>query len=219
MFSLAMKDRGAAARDEFAKSLDQVREQLTARLGEVDTKTLRKQGKALRKQSKVLAAQGLDYAGEVRHQLKKTGLPGALLSAVPPKKKKRRWPLAALLVGAGVGAIAATAYFLYDRQRREAVRQRLTEVQGAAYERYVNLGGQVRGKVNGSDLRDRVVAAISGGGEFPKGLDIEVEGRTVYLKGEVADAAAADAAAERAHTVDGVVAVVNHTTSPAPSQG
>jgi osmotically-inducible protein OsmY len=217
MFSLALKDRGPAARDELQKNLDQLRDELASRLGEVDVKTLRKRGKALRKQSQELAAEGLDYAGEVRRQLKKTGLPGALL--VPQRRRrKRRWPLMAMLVGAGIGAAAVTAYFLYDRQRREAVRQRLSEVQGAAYERYVSLGGS-HGKVNGSDLRDRVVSAISGDGEFPKGLEVEIEGRTVYLKGEVADAAAADAAAERAHTVEGVVAVVNHTTSPAPSQG
>ncbi|MGH7910294.1 MAG: BON domain-containing protein [Candidatus Dormibacteraceae bacterium] len=215
MFSNAIKDRGTAARDELAKNLEQVRSELVSRLADVDTKALRKQGRAL-------ASHGADYASEVRHQLEKTGVPVGFLPE--RRRKRRRWPLAALLVGAGIGVAATTAYFLYDRQRRAAVRQRLGDVQGAAYDRYVNLGGVqgairgVRGKVNGSDLKDKVVAAISGGGEFPKGLDIEVEGRTVYLKGEVEDAASADAAAERAHTVDGVVAVVNHTTSPAPSQ-
>jgi osmotically-inducible protein OsmY len=47
---------------------------------------------------------------------------------------------------------------------------------------------------------------------------VEVEGRTVYLKGAVADPAAADAAAERAHAVEGVVAVVNHTTTPSSTR-
>ncbi len=215
MFSIAIKERGAAVRDQLAGNLDQVRSGVVSRLADVDTAALKKQGQAL-------AAHGLDYAAEVRRQVEKTGVPMPFLPE--PRPKARRWPLAAILVGVGLGVAATTAYFLYDRQRREAVRKRLNQVQGAAYDRYTNLGGVqgaiqgVRGRVNGSDLKDKVVAAISGGGEFPKGLEVEVEGRTVYLKGEIADAAAADAAAERAHTVDGVVAVVNHTTSPAPSQ-
>jgi osmotically-inducible protein OsmY len=43
-------------------------------------------------------------------------------------------------------------------------------------------------------------------------VDVAVEGRTVYLRGSVDDPAAVDAAAERIHAVDGVVAVVNLTT-------
>jgi hypothetical protein len=42
-----------------------------------------------------------------------------------------------------------------------------------------------------------------------------VEGRTVYLRGAVNDPGAVDAAAERAHAIPGVVAVVNLTTSAA----
>jgi hypothetical protein len=207
-------ERGAAARDALAGNLALLRSGLIARLAEVDTAALKKQGQAL-------AAHGVDYAGEVRRQVEKTGVPVPFL---PEPRSKRHWPLIAILAGVGLGVAASTAYFLYDRQRREAVKKRLTQVQSAAYDRYVHLGGVqgaiqgVRGRVNGSDLKDKVVAAISGGGEFPKGLEVEVEGRTVYLKGEIEDAASADAAAERAHTVDGVVAVVNHTTSPAPSQ-
>jgi hypothetical protein len=57
-----------------------------------------------------------------------------------------------------------------------------------------------------------------GGGGGPYGLVIVVEGRTVYLRGAVADPAFVDAAAERAHGVRGVVAVVNLTTSAAREQ-
>lgn len=216
MFSTAIKQRGTGARDDLAKNLHQVRSRAVSRLPDVDTRALKKQGQSL-------ANQVLEYVAEVRHQLEKRGVPADFLPPTP-KPKRSRWPLAAILAGIGLGVAATTAYFLYDRQRRESVKQRLNQVQSAAYDRYTNLGGVqgaihgVRGRVNGSDLKDKVVAAISGGGEFPKGLEVEVEGRTVYLKGEIADAAAADAAAERAHTVDGVVAVVNHTTSPAPSQ-
>lgn len=214
MFSIM--ERGAAVRDQLAGNIGQVRSGVVSRLANVDTEALKTQGQAL-------AAHGLDYAGEVRRQVEKTGVSVPFLPQPKPKATPR-WPLAAILVGVGIGVAATTAWLLYDRKRREAVQKRLNQVQSAAYDRYVNLGGVqgalqgVRGKVNGSDLKDKVVAAISGGGEFPKGLEVEVEGRTVYLKGEIQDAAAADAAAERAHTVEGVVAVVNHTTSPAPSQ-
>lgn len=214
MFSIM--ERGAAVRDQLAGNIGQVRSGVVSRLANVDTEALKTQGQAL-------AAHGLDYAGEVRRQVEKTGVPVPFLPQPKPKATPR-WPLAAILVGVGIGVAATAAWLLYDRKRREAVQKRLNQVQSAAYDRYVNLGGVqgalqgVRGKVNGSDLKDKVVAAISGGGEFPKGLEVEVEGRTVYLKGEIQDAAAADAAAERAHTVEGVVAVVNHTTSPAPSQ-
>lgn len=214
MFSIM--ERGAAVRDQLTGNIGQVRSGVVSRLANVDTAALKSQGQAL-------AAQGLDYAGEVRRQVEKTGVPVPFLPQPKPQKASR-WPLAAILVGVGIGVAATAAWLLYDRKRRDAVQKRLNQVQSAAYDRYVNLGGVqgaiqgVRGKVNGSDLKDKVVAAISGGGEFPKGLEVEVEGRTVYLKGEIQDAAAADAAAERAHTVEGVVAVVNHTTSPAPSQ-
>jgi hypothetical protein len=224
MKSVAIRERGVLARDELGKRFDSVRDQVAERVGEIDTKELRKQGEAIREQ-------GLDYASRLRKALAARGIP---VHVIPdPKPKRRRWPLAAALAGLGVGAgVAITAYLLYDRRRREQLRERLTQVQSVAQERYVQLGGvsgavhQVRSKVqqrgqssNGADLSARVGQAIAAGGDLPKGLDVEVEGRTVYLKGEVTDAAVADAAAERAHTVDGVVAVVNHTTSPAPPKG
>jgi hypothetical protein len=225
MESVAMRERGVIARDELGKRFDSVRDQVAERVGEIDTKELRKQGESLREQ-------GLDYASRFRRALLVRGFPVHMIP--DPKPRRRRWPLAAVLAGVGVGAgVAIGAYLLYDRSRREKLRERLTQVQGVAQERYVQLGGvsgavhQVRSRVqqqrgqssNGSELSAKVGQAIAAGGDLPRGLDVEVEGRTVYLKGEVTDAAVADAAAERAHTVDGVVAVVNHTTSPAPPQG
>jgi hypothetical protein len=147
------------------------------------------------------------------------------------RKPKRRFPVVPVVIvgAAALGAAAVTAYFLYDRNRRELVRDRVNQVGSAARERYVQLGGvsgavqtvtsKVRGNGNhsGADLKVRVEEAIADGDALPGGLQIDVEGRTVYLKGEVADAKAADAAAERAHSVDGVVAVVNRTTTPSPN--
>ena len=56
---------------------------------------------------------------------------------------------------------------------------------------------------------------VADGGEPVSGVRVSVEGRTAYLRGSVEDPAAAEAAAERAQGVDGVVAVVNLTTAPA----
>jgi hypothetical protein len=224
MKSVALRKRGLIARDELGRTFDSVRGQVAERVGEIDTKELIKQGESLREQ-------GLDYASRVRKALMQRGIPVHFIPE--PKPRRRRWPVPAVLAGVGVGAgVALAAYLLYDRRRREQLRERLTQVQNVAQERYVQLGGvsgavnQVRSRVqqrtqsaNGSELSARVGEAIAAGGDLPKGLDVEVEGRTVYLKGEVADAAVADAAAERAHTVEGVVAVVNHTTSSAPPKG
>ena len=49
-------------------------------------------------------------------------------------------------------------------------------------------------------------------------LAVLLTGGTVYLRGAVADPASVDAAAERAHGVPGVVAVVNLTTSRSGDQ-
>jgi hypothetical protein len=214
MSLLAIKKRGLSARDEMGKTYGALRHRVAERVNDVDTASLRKQGRALKDQ-------GIDLAGTVRQQaLRQLGR----MPAAP--KPRRRFPVVpVVLVGAGVVGVAAAAWFLYDRKRREMVRDRVNQVGSAARERYVQLGGvngavqNVRSRIqrvaptNGTDLEIKVVEAIAITGELPVGLQVEVEGRTVYLKGEVNDPTAADAAAERAHSVDGVVAVVNHTTA------
>jgi hypothetical protein len=132
----------------------------------------------------------------------------------------------ALLVGTALGAAAVAAYMLYDRARREQVRQRISQMGTAARDRYTQLGGvsgavhTVRsrvGRTNGDgagDLQGRVIESMAEHHHLPPGLRVHVEGRTVYLEGEVPDAGSADAAAECAHSIEGVVAVVNHTTTP-----
>ena len=217
----AIKGRGLAARDGLGRTYGTLRGLVAERVSEVDTMQIRKQGDALRGQGGQLAASMRDSIARQIDRLPVT---------VPGRKPRRRFPVVPVAAaGAALGMAAAAAYLLYDRKRREAVRGRLNQVGGAARERYVQLGGvggamqTVRARVqrgtgsDGTELRSRVVTAISGGGELPSGLDIDVEGRTVYLKGKVTDAAAADSAAERAHSVDGVVAVVNRTTTPSAS--
>jgi BON domain len=215
MSLLAIRERGRTARDELGKTYGALRDLVVERVNDVDTASLRKQGRALKDQ-------GYDLAGTVREQaLRQLGrLP------VAPKPKRRQFPVVPVVVtGVAVVGVAATIWFLYDKRRREMVRDRFNQASSAARERYVQLGGvngameTVRSRIqkvvpaNGSDLESKVVEAIATTGELPKGLQVEVEGRTVYLKGEVTDPAAADAAAEKAHSVDGVVAVVNHTTA------
>jgi hypothetical protein len=208
MSFLAIKERGLSARDDLGKTYGALRGLVVERAGDVDTAAWRKQGSEL--------------ADSVRRTM---GQQLGRLGLVPEPRPRRQVPVVpVLLIGAALGAAAVTAYVLYDRNRRERMQERLGQVGIAARDRYTQLGGvsgavqTVKSRVqrvssNGAELQAKVVDAISGDGELPSGLRVEVEGRTVYLKGEVADPVAADAAAERAHSVDGVVAVVNHTTA------
>ena len=211
----ALKKRTETALDELARTYDLVRELLVQRLEEIDTRKVRKQmaGRLNGADMMLLRGRGYLYAGALRKGLERR---------VRPKPKRRRAPFVGL---AALGAGLATAgWLLYDRSRREAMRQRLTTAQSRARERYTSLGGvggalgKVTGRSNGGwqepSLRSRVEAAIAEGGTPPAGLEVSVEGRTVYLRGSVEDPAFVDAAAERIHGVDGVVAVVNLTTGP-----
>ena len=219
----ALKRRTETALDELARTYDLVRELLLQRLEEIDTRAMRKRGSAYASRmagqldgidTMVLRRRGYRYAGALRKELERR---------VRPKPRRRRAPFLGLAV---LGAsVAAAGWLLYDRSRREAMRQGLTTAQSRARERYTNLGGvgaalgKVTGRSNGGwqepSLKSRVEAAIAEGGTPPAGLEVAVEGRTVYLRGNVEDPAFVDAAAERIHGVDGVVAVVNLTTGPA----
>jgi hypothetical protein len=119
---------------------------------------------------------------------------------------------AAAAIGVAAGIIG---WVLYDRQRRDNVRERLGSLQTQARQRYADLTSSLsNGRKNGeAELKPKVEQAIAAGGTRPDGLDVSVEGRTVYLRGSVNDPAFVDAAAERVHGVPGVVAVVNLTTA------
>jgi hypothetical protein len=169
-----------------------------ARYAEVATKTARKSAKAARKN---------------------------LATRVRPRPR-RRVPMVGILV---VGAAAiGIGYLLYDRGRREAVAGRVNRLQHGARERYAELGGfggavgKVRDRVGATApevdeaaLEEQVREVVAAGGKPVAGVKVTVEGRTVYLRGAVDDPGAVDATAERVHGVDGVVAVVNLTTTPA----
>ena len=177
------------------KGFDQAREMLAQRLGEIDLEAMQKRGTKL--------------AGAVRTDLQRRIRP------------KRRGPSPGAMIGlAGIAlaglAAAGVGFLAYDRDRRAAARKRLEEVRSGVRERYAELStGRTKAE---ADLKEQVSKAIAEGGHMPDGLETAVEGRTVYLRGAVADAASVDAAAERAHGVPGVVAVVNLTTGRSNDQ-
>jgi hypothetical protein len=187
--------RGVRALDLAVTALDQARGTLAQRLDEMDVEAMRRRGVKL--------------ADSVRSDLRRR--------AQPRRRRVSPWGVAGIAGLVVLGAAAAgIGYVAYDRERREAARRRLTDAQSRARERYAELtGGRTRAEV---DLEARVRQAIVDGGTAPKGLELVVEGRTVYLRGAVADPAAVDTAAERIHGVPGVVAVVNLTTGAAAGE-
>jgi len=229
----SLKKRTETALDELARTYELVRELLIQRLEDVDTEGMRKRGSVYAGRlagrlddidTKALQRRGYRAAGALRKEVERR-VNKEVGRRVRPRSQPR-WPIAGLAVlGAG---LAALGWMMYDRNRRESVRQRLTEAQSRARSSYADLGGvggaigRVSGRTNGQDqgLKSRVEQAIAAGGTPPAGLETSVEGRTVYLRGSVDDPAAVDAAAERIHGVDGVVAVVNLTTGrPRTSPG
>ena len=189
------KRRGERALNDVVGVLDQARCALIRRLDDIDLRAMQKRGTRL--------------AGTVRSDVERR--------VRPRRRTPSPWTIAGIagLVTLGAAAVGI-GYVAYDRDRREAARRRLGDVQHRARERYAELiGGQTLAEAN---LEARVKQAIADGGRSPDGLELVVEGRTVYLRGAVADPAFVDAAAERVHGVPGVVAVVNLTTSSAAAE-
>jgi len=198
---VAFKKRGESVLDELAKTYELVRETLLERVDDIDTDAYRKRG------------------GRVARSMR-----ARVEQRIRPRRR-RRFPIAGLLLA---GTLAGLGYLLYDRRRRDMVRGRLTQVQVRTKERLDQMGGvqgavdNVMSKVrpNGQQqldetaLKTEVEKAIAAGGAPPQGLQVAVEGRTVYLRGTVDNPAFVDAAAERAQSVEGVAAVVNLTSSP-----
>lgn len=184
--------RGERALHEAIAALEQARGTIARRLDEIDLEAMRRRG------YKVAGSLRSDVERRVR----------------PRQRGLSPWSIAGIAGLVALGAAAAgVGYVVYDRERREAARRRLTGMQARARERYAELtSGRTEAE---AELQARVREAIAEGGTPPSGLDVVVEGRTVYLRGAVADPAFVDAAAERVHGVPGVVAVVNLTTGAA----
>ncbi len=182
------------------RSLEQARNEAVRRLERIDFEAVRKRGARV--------------ADTVQSNLgQRMRLPRGLELRVRPRPRRRipflAWGAAGMVLAGMVGA--GVARVLADREQREKLRQQLDGLRVRARERYAVLaGGRAQADV---DLEERVRGAIAARGAVPEGLEVSVEGRTVYLKGAVSDPAAVDEAAERVHDVDGVVAVVNLTTT------
>lgn len=180
--------------EELSKTAEAARALASERLDDVDTEAIARRT--------ARAAEGLRAA--LQRRLRPAGRAIQAPAAIVRRRRTLHW---GWLVGAGVlvGAVGV-GVLLSSRERRAA----LAGLPARALDRYAEL----RPRVGASEaaLRSAVERAVANGGSAPEGLTVAVEGRTVYLRGEVADPSAADAAAERAHGVPGVAAVVNLTT-------
>jgi hypothetical protein len=197
----AIKKKGDSALAELSRTYEMLRDQLAERLDEVD--------------ARALGNRAYSYSKDLRQRVEDRVRP----------QPKRRFPIAALVA---LGAAVGICFLLYDRRRRDMVQGRLTQLKVRTQERIApavgnglsgavdNVMGKMRGNTTELDqqkLKSEVEAAIATGEPLPDGLQIAVEGRTVYLRGTV-DPAIADQAAVRAQSVEGVAAVVNLTAAP-----
>jgi hypothetical protein len=203
--------------DELAPALKSVRNGLMNRLEEVDVDDLRKRGSRYAE----VASRSARRSAKVARQ--------KLATRMRPRPRRRvPVPVVGLLV-VGAAAAAGVGYLLMqDRRRRDAIAGKVTMLQQGARQRYAELGGvtgavdKVRTRVGApapeldeAALEEQVKEVVAEGGKPTAGLKVTVEGRTAYLRGAVDDPAAVDSVAERVHGVNGVVAVVNLTTTPA----
>src|SRR5689334_22669571 len=109
----ASKSRGDRALRALIGALDQAREVLVQRLDEIDLEAMRKRGDRL--------------AGSVRSDLQRR--------IRPRQRRPSPWGVAGITGLVVLSAAAAgIGYIVYDRERREAARQRLTGMQTRARE-------------------------------------------------------------------------------------
>ncbi len=208
-----IRKNGDSALSELARTYEMLRDELAARAGDLARRL---------DDLDVQALGGRAYASarDLRQRVEERVRPR------PRRSRPRAW-VALGLVTLGV------AWLTFDRRRRDQVQHRLAQLgsraqsgAGAVSKAVDSVMRRRSGGVTELDearLRSAVEAAFAGaaggeGGGRPEGLQVAVEGRTVYLRGTV-EPALADRAAERAQAVPGVAAVVNLTTPPQPAGG
>lgn len=204
---------GDTALSELAKTYELVRDELSGRMGDLagrlDDVDARRLGRRAYGSARDLRAH---VEGMVR----------------PAPARRRGLPIGLVLAGV---ATLGLAWLLYDRKRRDMIQGRITQLGVRTQEQMPAVRSGVTGAVDSvmgrmrrvqggtgrseGELRSEVEAAIAGAGAgaVPEGLQVAVEGRTVYLRGTV-EASVADQVAARAQEVDDVAAVINLTTSP-----
>ena len=197
----ALRTHGEAiageAQSEFATYLETLRSVLSERLESIDTRDIRK--RADRVSDRVTDAI-IDSIETARDRVR--------------PRPKRQVPIALIVLGGiAVGAGIAAAIL----GRRQDVRERFTELTGQAQKQLPQVVGKARGNGrNGhsgsqeeSQLRNAVEKAIFSGEQPTGNLRVDVEGRTVYLRGKLDDRTFVDEAVQKAQSVEGVAAVIN----------
>jgi osmotically-inducible protein OsmY len=129
------------------------------------------------------------------------------------RRPRRRIPWGLVIAG-GVG-FGIGAYLVANAERRRRLQDHASSLYGQAKERVPKMAGRIRSTVDETAVKTAVEAAILAQlGSPPGHLDVEVEGRTVYLRGRVEEPGFVDRAVEVARGVDGVVNVINLTVEP-----
>jgi osmotically-inducible protein OsmY len=129
------------------------------------------------------------------------------------RRPRRRVPWG--LVIAGCAGVCVGAYLVANADRRRRLQEQANSLYGQARERVPKMASRMRSSVDEAATKAAVEAAIlSQLGSPPGHLDVEVEGRTVYLRGRVEEPGFVDRAIEVARGVEGVAAVINLTVEP-----
>jgi BON domain len=215
-----IRKRGDTALSELAKTYELVRDELADRLDGLA-------GRIDELDTKALGGRAYSSAAAVRDRAEKRA---QQLQKMRPGRRRRPMPWGWLVLGV---LTLGVAWVMYDQRRRDMIRGQVTQltsrtgsmpgasgVAGAVDGVMGRMRGSSASMLDEERLRSEVETAIAGAGEggLPDGLQVAVEGRTVYLRGSV-DSALADSAASRAQSVEGVAAVVNLTTPPRPASG
>ena len=195
-----VKKKSESALDELMRAFEGARDEILGRVAKIDADEIRGHAVKVSKQARRRAEQ-----------------------RIRPRRRTMNFPLLALAVGVG----AATGFVLVDAGRRQRLRSGVVRLRAGAKDRIDGIGvsGAVDGMMNrirpnnsaaveDGALREKVEAALGSAG-LPAGLDLAVEGRTVYLRGTVTDATGLDHSMERIQALPGVVAVVNLTVPAA----
>ena len=212
-----VKKKSESALDELMRAFEAARDEILDRVSKIDTDEFVDR-----------AVKMTDRAAKISGRAAKMSRTARQLaeSRVRPKRRSLNIPLIALALGIG----AAAGYVLVDAGRRQRMRTGVTRLTENAKDRIEGMGvsGAVDGVMNkmrpnnsaavqDGELRQEVQSALGSEG-LPAGLDLSVEGRTVYLRGTVTDSAQLDRSMEKIQSLSGVVAVVNLTV-PAAAAG
>ena len=118
----------------------------------------------------------------------------------PPTQRRIPW---ALIIAGGT-VVGVAVYLAASSERRRRLQESAGNLYGQARERVPKMAGRVRSTGDEAAMKAAVEAAIlSQQGSPPGHLDVEVEGRTVYLRGRVDEPGFVDRAVEIGRGVNG----------------